>query len=189
MFYFPFQNWTCQLSVSTMRREARPLEAVFYVSASYSTPMVFQPSKIIVTSKITSLHWKLWSKRNITKSVFLLLDFFRAPLHGLQITAWETATVGAAIAWWINLLCHPLCLIWDSETYSRIRRGKCKAFCVFSQQLGCAASKDEPARLWDPVRLKVLKWKLLFVLSPMQQNRSHSRFGAGSWGKQQMVEM
>lgn len=150
--------------------------------------MVFWPSKIIMTSKISCLHQKLWFKSNITKPVFLLLDFFPGLCSmGFKSLPMENALVGAAIGWWTNLS-HPLCFIWNSEIYSRIRKGKCKAFCVFIPQLGCATYKDEPVKIWDPVGLGVLKWKL-FVLSPMQQNRSHYRFGAGSWGKQQMIEM
>lgn len=37
--------------------------------------MVSQPSKIMI-SKITGLCWKLWPKRYITKSIYLLLNFF-----------------------------------------------------------------------------------------------------------------
>lgn len=153
---------------------------IFYASASYSPTMVFQPSKIIMTSKLTSLCWKLWVKTNISKSIFLLPDFFfRTLLHGLQITSWETTVVAAAIAWWINPLSHPVCLIWDSETCSHIRKGKCKVLCVFSYQFDCTANKNESAMFWDPVRLMGF-WNgsCLILLSLMHQKRSHYRFGA-----------
>lgn len=161
---------------------------VFCASASYSPPMVSQPSEIIMTSKITSLCWRLWPKRDVTKSAFLLLDFFQdsAPWSSDH---WMGDHAGCS--------CHslmdkfpscPLCLTWDSDTSSRGRKGKRKVLCVFTHQLGCAANGS--LRVWDAVRLVGL-WNgsCLILLSLMPQNRTGAQVTGENGGKVQGAEL
>lgn len=77
----------------------RGLLSLSSVSASYSLSMVFQPSKIIMTSKITCLHRKLWSKRNIIKSIFFTAWFFQGS------TPWASNhCLGICYGWSCNKL-------------------------------------------------------------------------------------